>query len=207
MSKSSSGGFCFIKAFSAVPCSPRKYPGKPHRSVPCTTDRPHRRRDGCNPAACESCPDCHRRRCVSYGRCWPHPCRSAGRTCRSRCAAAVPSACPRSQCRAWQAPLWPDGRRRARSPRRWWRRNDEKFVLPALFGHQILHNKFCHGTAADIAVADEKYFDHRFSSLIIPIYTILCLIMRDTFGWFAHPRSPQFCFIWYRLVWIFHRVS
>ena len=27
------------------------------------------------------------------------------------------------------------------------------------FGNQILHNKFGHGTAADVAVANEKYFD------------------------------------------------
>ena len=30
---------------------------------------------------------------------------------------------------------------------------------PGLF-HQILHHKFCHGAAANVAVADEKHFRH-----------------------------------------------
>ncbi len=37
-------------------------------------------------------------------------------------------------------------------------------VLPAVCVlHQLFHYKFCHGTAADVAVADEKYFYHYIS--------------------------------------------
>ena len=42
---------------------------------------------------------------------------------------------------------------------------DLKFVGASGFADKVFHNEFRHGASANIPVADEKYFDHGFSSL------------------------------------------
>ena len=57
---------------------------------------------------------------------------------------------------------------------------DVEIPLAMSFADEFLHHKFCHGTAADIAVADEEYASH-FSvffnqTLSVPGFTIVMLL-------------------------------
>ncbi len=42
---------------------------------------------------------------------------------------------------------------------------DGEFLLAECVRHKLFHYKFCHWAAADVAVADEKYFNHNSKSL------------------------------------------